>query len=73
MFAFLQGCGIVRFTSASAAATAKSLLHGKYKWTEEAPPMVVEWVNEDKMRSTCCKAGATVLFVVCPSTQGSAI
>jgi hypothetical protein len=53
----LQGCGIVRFTSASAAATAKSLLHGKYKWTEEAPPMVLEWVNEDKVRSTCCQAG----------------
>jgi hypothetical protein len=47
----------VLFSSAAAAATAMSALHGQYKWSEEAPPMVVEWVNEDKMRSTCCKAG----------------
>ncbi|WIA44478.1 hypothetical protein OEZ86_007222 [Tetradesmus obliquus] len=53
-----KGCGIVRFSSAAAAATAKSVLHGKFKWTDTAPPMVVEWVNEDKMRSTCCKAGS---------------
>lgn len=53
----LQGCGICQFTTAAAAAIAKSALHGKYKWAEDASPMVVEWVNEDKMRSTCHKAG----------------
>ncbi|KAF6253153.1 hypothetical protein COO60DRAFT_1643395 [Scenedesmus sp. NREL 46B-D3] len=47
-----KGCGIVRFSNATAAAAAKSLLHGKYRWGTDAPPMVVEWVNEDKMRST---------------------
>jgi hypothetical protein len=38
--------------------------------------MVVEWVNEDKMRSTCCKAGKAMLFVGCLSTwhtQGCAM
>uniref|UniRef100_A0A383WI30 RRM domain-containing protein n=1 Tax=Tetradesmus obliquus TaxID=3088 RepID=A0A383WI30_TETOB len=69
-----KGCGIVRFSSAAAAATAKSVLHGKFKWTDTAPPMVVEWVNEDKMRSTCCKAGSNQVVLepksrIAPSEQ----
>jgi hypothetical protein len=46
--------------------TAKSLLHGKYKWTEEAPPMVVAppSVYEDKMRSMCCKAVRHTIMIL---------
>jgi hypothetical protein len=74
----LQGCGIVRFSTAAAAATAKSVLHGKHKWTEDAPPMVVEWVNEDKMRSTCCKAGGfldecSACVCILPESGGCAV
>lgn len=57
MVAALQGCGLVCFSSAAAAAAAKADLHDKYKWAPDHAPMVLERVNAKKKRSNISHEG----------------
>jgi len=53
----LQGCGLVCFSSAAAAAAAKADLHDKYRWAPDHAPMVLERVNAKKKRSNISHEG----------------
>lgn len=72
----LQGCGIVRFSSHAAARLAKEQLHGQRKFNEDGPAMVVEWVNEGKLRVAdkaggCMACGGGGSNLACSNASGA--
>jgi len=72
----LQGCGIVTYDDASAAAAALQNLHGKHMWPESEVPIVVEWMDAAKQKpsppkpATASKA-AQQLSKGCSTATGS--
>jgi hypothetical protein len=67
----LQGCGIVRYASSTAAAAARAELHDKYKWAPDHAPMVFERVNDKKKRNNISNGGESLCSITAHLPQGS--